>query len=532
LESGERIQDEVKRLVESIWRNQTFDGTLGMSGLLFGHSKDDLIDTFSKVTLETMLGRAASSIPVPSIQLSVNNMDLDVFDAKTLSTNFDFAYSGLQGDIMINLPYIFFKVRISDNDFMDISVNDFVLANRKLKGLALIFWPENRDAGNKLVNIVANVLFHREYRVQDSFAIGNLQFGSGKGSEIQTFSKLFFADQVDPYSLRLKKYFDDNQPLELKDVNAKLVHGGLDVNCVTSNPPFPVDIKVKTVEVTIAYELNGRIFKPIAITLQNIGLPFFKVRGVPNLDVETGFQQPLNDLVLRMFQFIDFAANARLGFITLIGSQGTRFGVFDQTLFVSQTLIATPPLVIDVVPIWPKIREGIVLPIRIELGIRNPSPVHIDLGQVEILLKDSSGKKVLDIDSERDIVARNVNEGGNSARIPNIGSLLITIPFRTLNPFTIANLIKDLLSGEGIDLQIRLKRDGKEMDWVSTVCDYLVENGIVRQFIPLLGVILSNIKLEFFGLDVLQLPIIRDIVNQSRRWLSQHNVQHLQINAH
>jgi hypothetical protein len=133
---------------------------------------------------------------------------------------------------------------------------------------------------------------------------------------------------------------------------------------------------------------------------------------------------------------------------------------------------------------------------------------------------------VVKIETPGDMIVKNKQEGGavnGGAGNPTHGEFHVIFPFGDLNPITIFNLIKDLLSKrDNLDLKLRFFRDGKDITWTEELVRQLGETGSVSKLLPFIGVILAHIKFEVIGLDVTQTMLYREIVKLVEKYVSEH----------
>jgi hypothetical protein len=182
----------------------------------------------------------------------------------------------------------------------------------------------------------------------------------------------------------------------------------------------------------------------------------------------------------------------------------------------------------EVLPSWPVSTSGFELPIKFGISFPNAGPLHLDLAEILIEIEDS-GKPLLKIGTPGNMVIKNVLEGGNDnqgAGNPTHGEFHVTFPFSDLNPLTILNLIKHLLSKSGtIAMNARFIRDKLDIKWVEDVVHQLGETGVAKTLIPFVGVALAHIKFEVIGLNLDQTRVYKEIVKLVEKWVLEHYPQ-------
>jgi hypothetical protein len=197
-----------------------------------------------------------------------------------------------------------------------------------------------------------------------------------------------------------------------------------------------------------------------------------------------------------MLTFKPFTSNARLGYLVMIGSNGQRFVPFDQTLFV------TPGLYIPI-PMYVKL-DPYQLPLIATAAVRNPTPVHVDLGSAFLKVNGMDGQLALDATTRGNVVAPNNKEGANPP-LPQIPPPFTTLDVNVESLPTAFNgnrakfdrLTDDMINNpSAFDVVVEIKRDGKIIDWVDTVTKYLLASGLADELMPLIGELLKNIDIE------------------------------------
>ena len=141
-------------------------------------------------------------------------------------------------------------------------------------------------------------------------------------------------------------------------------------------------------------------------------------------------------------------------------------------------------------------------PLIIALSVRNPTSLHLDLGRAVINLTDAdTGEAMLSADTTRDVVALNINEGGNGTP-----SLPPTIALLTVPVFNIGGILLDLpkliirlltrSKATTFAVDVHLYRNGADIGWVATATQYLVTHGLIDKFTGILGTILAQLKIS------------------------------------
>ncbi|KAJ2996978.1 hypothetical protein HDV02_006000 [Globomyces sp. JEL0801] len=529
-------EDNSIRLKLNDIANSFFDGStpndkIGISNLIFGSSdaSADLIDLFSKInvayTIPVILDLVKSTSDKPLIKFSPKSFDFDVFNENTLLIGVSIGID-LPIKLNLNMPYVNAKALYNNQDFVDFTMKDLKISNNLLEATSYIKFSDNRKALNSLVAISGNIAFHRKQTVTDSLTVKDIVFGSSSSNNIKILSTISIGRPLTNSINTIGNFVDTNFPMEILDVQAVMGVPSIAVDVVFTTPSFKTNIMLSAMKLQVAYQLQGEgdYYQAIDLVIDPIKLPYMSLMATPNI-APNGFARPLGEVLTKIFTFEDFAKNSRIGFITLVGSKGDQMSLFDKAVINSPPVVFPAPLEIDVLTNWPFSKDGLELPVKFAVSLANTSPIHLDVGQLVIALEEPSGDSLLTIRSEKNIVIRNINEGGgvnSNAGPPSIGVFDVVIPWSDFNPVKLAQLSIRLIKGEKVKLGIHLKRNKVDLPWVKPVMDQLVAEGFVKQLIPLIGVILANLKFKLFGIDIEKIPIIGDVVRLAEKWITEY----------
>jgi hypothetical protein len=251
-------------------------------------------------------------------------------------------------------------------------------------------------------------------------------------------------------------------------------------------------------EIDIGWQVAGvgKVYEALHVRLDSISLPAFHVSATPDLNPVNGGFEPLIDLLIQLFSFKEFLGNARFKNLKLIGSNGAVFTPYQTTFFAAPPsfMIPDPGLFVELFPYQQ--------PLIIALSVRNPTSLHLDLGRAIINLTDAdTGDKMLSADTTRDVVALNINEGGNGTV-----ALPPTIAFLTVPVFNIGGIFLDLpkliirlltkSKATTFALDVHLYRNGADISWVAIATQYMITHGLLDKFTAILGTILAHLKIS------------------------------------
>lgn len=228
-------QSAIAQLGSDFYNNRPLVGTVSATGVFFGANPSDTIDTFSLVTLSNSAAAFYSSLGlfntsiVSFADLMIKEVDLDVYDSNTLIANWALSVATLKWDISIHFPFMKISTLLNNGEFMDLSFTSFLISKGVVQGGCLVHFPDDPIVNNILVSGVSDILFHRVTSKSTSITFQSLAFGPSDAGSIRTFSQISLPVLIDPYAARAGTYFDTAHPLELNDIQSKIVHGGVEV---------------------------------------------------------------------------------------------------------------------------------------------------------------------------------------------------------------------------------------------------------------------------------------------------------------
>jgi hypothetical protein len=510
-----KIQSDIASLISTVFDGKTPAGRIGASGLFFGSDNEskNVIDTFSKVRVGSDLSsllptfNISSPLPLPSFSdIAPTNFEFSVHDPSTLKSSFGAIISNLPFDIQIKFPYLHLNSKLSGNEFLDLTFPSFSLMNSKLEGSVLVHFSNSDEANNALVNRVSDILFHQTTSYNDTLTVRSVQFGPKNGA-IQAFSAVSLTAGVGKYIKDAGLYFDDKKPMDFVDLHTSLELEGIEVLCSIKPLPFPIIVDIDHIAIDIAWQVGGvgKVYRTLSTKVDLINLPAFHVFAIPDLDPVSGALEPLQDLVLNMLSFKEFVGNARFNALNLVGKDGTVFSPFYNTFFKGPPSFSIPPpLMVDLMPYQE--------PLKIALSCYNPTSLHLDMGQAEIVITNGNGGRLVFANSTTDIVALNINEGGNgtSSSLPPTlaifdaeldpdllgtifgrGGLLANLPAFIVSLFRRKPNFALLFN-----VEVHIRRHGRDIPYIQVGTKYLLTNGLIDKLLPIVGVILANVKIS------------------------------------
>ena len=231
----ESIKKSIYDIAMALYNSKPIPGTIQAHGLLFGATETDIIDTFSEVNLSDSAANVynlfgVGNVTVPSIyDLAFEDIDLDVVSENTLVSNWNLKLANFTPDVYINLPFLHFSTLLNNVEFMDLGFTRFSFKAGVISGGCLVRFPNDPIVNNLLVSRVSDILFHRVVDYPDTITFNGLEFGPSKKGAIKFLSTVSITVGINKYAQEAGNYFDTKHPMELEDIQAKLVQGGVDV---------------------------------------------------------------------------------------------------------------------------------------------------------------------------------------------------------------------------------------------------------------------------------------------------------------
>jgi hypothetical protein len=543
------IQNSVALLAKDILEKRTETATeAGFTGFVFGadSSAANAIDTFSKVAVslnispvlpkinelaekaialvKDILNKPLSSGPLKDIKLDIKEVVVDVHDTNVLSADVDASLTGLPIDIQIDLPFIGANVGWNAGELVYSDIRNMKFVDGSLKTQALIKFMDNKPAAQSIFQILGNILFHRKVEVSDTVAGHSVGFGYSPETQVQTFSKIKLSLELKSIVADVTKYFDEKRPMEILDIQAVIMEEGI-VCHVTFSVAAPF-LKVKAnILAAVGYQENGQgpVETLVTVPVYDIKLPSVSIV------LQTVLENASTAKVIKMgidklLSFVDFASDAKLGYLVVTGSNGKKLTAFEDAWFGAGELILWSPINADVLLRNPGEPDGdgiYNLPVEVSISFRNGGSLHLDVGRIVAGVKSPTGQTLLGLESKGDIVILNYLEGADvPENPPSIGTLAANIPIKDLDLQEIIKTIKALLEGDKISLDFNLIRGGKPVSWANTIFKQILQVGLLSEIGPILSILLLHIVLEISVDDQMRiLNFFEPVLNRIAQWV-------------
>ena len=542
-QNSEPAQNAVASLVKSAISQASIQTVAGVADLRFGsdNSPDNIIDTFSKVSvsigiapfvpqLKEMTSKLINSTsgimsspatgPLKDVNVTISNVDMDVFDEETLVSNVEAFVSGLPFDLQVSVPYSYAGVQFNGKDFVANTIKNLAFKDGKLSTQILIYVPDNQPALQKVMDIAGNILFHRFVPVNDTIALHSLGFGFSQQQSAQTFSKVIAEVNIGSIVDKAIASVNASRPIEILNIDGRAAAAGIDADVIFSmSAPF-FKLLAKT-EGQARYQLNSSLPQVVAckVPIHSFRLPLVQLTLEPVVTPvgSGGTIDALAQAAVPLLTFQEFATYATLGYATLTGTNGKVFKKMSQVGFNAGELVLFNPIVMNLVPTWPWSPShpfSLQMPVKVVVSFPNMGYLHLDVGRLEAGIT-MGGSTLLSAYSKGNIVILNNHEGANQTDIrkfKTMATIDIGIPLNDLNPITIFKIFQTLAQGKGVVPDLKVFQGDVELTYFPIIVNGLGQAGVIQDLVPFIGTVLGHLRPEIGGINPNNIPVIGPIL--------------------
>ncbi|KNC99797.1 uncharacterized protein SPPG_05173 [Spizellomyces punctatus DAOM BR117] len=558
----DEIADIIANIVNHVLAGTATDDTAGVSQLVFGVSKGDSIDTFSKALIGTKIQPfidAAKKILEPIISnlmsmklpagWGLDGIDVDAVSQDSLSINIA-GHSPNNGQFGLNLPYAELGVAIDNRDFVFPLVENIALKDGQLGGHVGIKMLKDAVLVGKFGPIFGDLVFHRPYSAMVySATVKNILFGT-RDRPFKILSKVAATIQTEPIFNSLKKSMDANV-IEIYRIQAEMSQRGFDAEVfIPLNATLPLNLKFQKVLAQINYKVGGK--EPLYhvsdieiwdMKLDSKGVLYFKIAIITDVNPQTGLIEPLYEALQYLFTWKSFSQHAYMGYAKIQGSSGATFDPMDQLAMLCPDLTFWEPLHVNLpVPVKPIQSEGLApLPFGVELWWPNYWSFHLDIGTARIDVKNG-GKDLIRLATNGKAEILNAPEGGATKGTRNfVLSVLLPFDIKTIIRDTITNIlnplkaiteffdmIKNLFNPKAYSLAIVvLDKNNQPITWFTQAMSIVfTERFLGNSLLPILAALLTKTSIDLFGkalnlpfINFENLPFIKPLVDEANKIL-------------
>ncbi|KAF9572871.1 hypothetical protein EC968_009355 [Mortierella alpina] len=496
--SGDAVQTKVAALV-----NQIIGGgapqnvNLVVSNIAFGGSESNTFHILDKVRVSIALGPIIQKLvgiisggggggnsTLPSIPFSINKLDIGAAGTDELSVAVGASIGGLGSKVSADLPYGGLQIAAAGNGFIAPTLNNFQLSNGNIAlSISLPFLPAAKNIVGSLSTPISQLLFTTVGTVPGSVVADNIKFGASAGQAYDILGKVRIELQLNDIFQKAQAYINAHNPLHINDMNTVLTPRGIQASLAMPGIPITVPFKLNF-PISLSGYYKGQAFIAIQATSMSLGQsPWGLGANVDPLMPE--FKTAINGILPHALQWKNVLLDVTLGGVTL--------GSF--TTF--QSLIISPPEV----TLWSPIKVDqwklhlVPLGIDFTASFVNRGPMQVDMGSVDIMVKQGTTDVIEIQNLGGPIHLNNGNQNGGNNAIPMNGSLkfnfleFFKIIFALLNPTDNFQFVFSMKTSSG-----------QPMPWLQDALND-VPAVIFRNLLPILGKALQNIQFGLSGSD-------------------------------
>ncbi|KAI9009752.1 hypothetical protein BC832DRAFT_385864 [Gaertneriomyces semiglobifer] len=557
---SDQIQTIIADIINKVIAGTATDDTAGLSGLLFGVSRDDSIDTFAKANIAMKIQpfvKAISDFIKPILDGALNGdfkmpegWGLDAIDVDSEGENtlgIDIAgHSPNNGQFGLNLPYATMGVALDKHDFVKPVIENIRLDGGKLGGHIATEMIKDELVIKVLGVFLSDLVFHRPLTLRPQVAsVKGIVFGT-KERPFNLLRKVDASITLTDIIDRVWKHMNENQ-IEIDDIDVVMTQRGFEGPVkIPVGANIPLNLKWSTVDTHIWYRVGGQgqqyhvsevVFN--GLRLVN-GAVEFTIGIFPDPDPVNGIIEPLHEALERLLTWNSFSRNSAMGYVTFVGSNGVKMTTFDKMHLPSPDLTLWEPLYVKIPVLIPPIQDGGIapLPFGAEIWFPNPWALGIEVGRVHIAARNG-GRDLIRLQTTGIGQILNKNDGGATKGTRNfIFGVILPINFgdilkNILNPIgairDFFQQLKDLFNPNAYDLVITsIDRDNKEIVWFTKCMDVILTPRFLgKSLMPIITALLTKAIINAFGvwfkipfLKLEDLPFIKPLSQEADRILA------------
>jgi hypothetical protein len=494
----DNLNKNVARMFGAVLEDKNITNTAGLTGVVFGATRDpsEVIDTFKKVTfslelnplvapikkvIQDILNANPSTGAFKDVKLGVTKAELDVVDESTLSVAVGAKLENMPMELDIDLPYTFAGLKFNGKDYAGNTIQGLLVKNNVISTTALLSFPDNREAAQALMTIVGDIAFKRGGEPTDEITVYGAGFGYSKEVQTKLFSYISLNIKLAPYVKQVKeKLASSTGHGPLKMIDGSFEHEGIRAVAILEDLGIPFKMLAR-LESDVKWALNGerdpaKFLTMIRAVAQPFSLPSVALM-MNAVKIEDTVQSLTESLVLAT-RWVDFADNARVGYVTLIGSNGKAFKRLDSAFFNGPPGIKLTNMIATDTrrknETIPGNQFGEPIPFDMKIAFPNTTPLKFNCGELDVAAGVPKDKVTPDPDftqlrltSKGDFVIRSGSE---------ITDMLSGFPVQGYLDGTVygfRSLDFEGLIGAAVNMPdlirtvVRTKKDGRYIEWFS-----------------------------------------------------------------
>ncbi|KAI7817487.1 hypothetical protein BC939DRAFT_465771 [Gamsiella multidivaricata] len=423
-----------------------------------------------------IVGGSNSTAPA----FSINKLDVSAPGANDLSVAVGASIGGIGSKISVEMPYIGLKISAGGAGFVYPTINNFQLSNGNIDlTLDLPFQPAAKQIIASLSIPVSQLLFSTVGQVPGTIVVNSIEFGASPSQAFDIAAKIGLEIQLNSVFQKAQAYINAHSSLQVDDINTVLTTTGIQATVSVSGASLAVPLKMNF-PISLSGYYQGKAFITIQVTSMSLGQSPWAL-GASITPVQSEFSQALNGILSNSLQSKNALKDVTVG------------GVILGSFTVLSGLIITPPesalsLMSPItVPLNQLKLHLIPLGMDFAASLVNRSPLQVDVGAVDIMIKDGT-TDVMEIQNlGGPIHLNNVHQNGGNNMILFNASLKFNI-------LQLIPIIASLLNPVNFHFVFSMKTSsGQPMPWLQDALND-VPDTIFSNILPILANALKNIN--------------------------------------
>ncbi|KAF9914527.1 hypothetical protein BX616_008127 [Lobosporangium transversale] len=486
LASGGEIQSKIAAIAAQLMGNGGAQNVnLVVSKIAFGSSAGNVFHILDKVQVSVPLapylqqlagiigGVAGGNGAVPPF--NINKLDISAPGANDLSIAVGASIGGIGSKISVQMPYVGLKVSAGGAGFVYPAINNFQLSNGNIAlTLDLPFQPAARQIVASLSTPVSQLLFSTVGQVPGSVVVNSIEFGASPSQAFDIAAKIGLEIQLNSIFQKAQAYINAHNPLHVNVMNTVLTTTGIQATITVPGAPLSVPLKMNFPISLSAYYKGGSPFIGIQATSISLDQSPWSL-GANIQTIQPAFSQAMDGILPNALQWKNALQDVTIGGLSL--GEFTALG----------ELRITPPAV----TLWSPITIPLdrlklhLVPLGMDFSavFDNLGPLLVDLGTINVLIKDRFNSDVIEIQ----------NLGG-PIRLTNGRNDLALNGSLKFNILQLPGIIISLLNPSGFKFIFNMRTSsGQPMPWLQDALNG-VPATIFNNLLPILAKALSNIR--------------------------------------
>lgn len=235
-------QSYIKNLIEEMYWGNTVTGTMGGSGIYFGVSDSDVIDTFSLIYGELSTLHVAT--PGKNLfsqllgTLDLRDVLLSVRDENTFYSNVLAHLNCTLPNIFSTIPYLHMEGFIDDSHFGTLESDGIYFDNGNIVANSSVIFSSNKTVHQTVATLVSNIMFHYPQKITTTATVKNIRFGASKESAITFIQEANIHFDLRKLLEKLTAYVNiPGQTVEFVDIHTTITQTG--VHCKITGTALP-----------------------------------------------------------------------------------------------------------------------------------------------------------------------------------------------------------------------------------------------------------------------------------------------------